>query len=263
MGFDEPGWKLKSRAEQAEQQRTLDRFDHFLIRSEHDVRTLAKAFRLREKVLLRVGYPRNDALVRARGAAERPSLAAELGIPADRRILLYAPTFRHQGQRRFTLPFDVERFAESFGDEYVLLVRAHYLNHVVLPPSVRGRVIDVSAHHDVTPVLALADALITDYSSVMFDYALLDRPMLFFTHDYEEYVHEGRGTYFDLPERAPGPIVRTEDELHSVLRSMSLDEQTLKYAAARERFTAAFGEYDKGTAAQSVVDQFFSEWRHK
>ncbi|MFM9696103.1 bifunctional glycosyltransferase/CDP-glycerol:glycerophosphate glycerophosphotransferase [Streptomyces europaeiscabiei] len=263
MGFDEPGWKLKSRAEQAEQQRTLDRFDHFLIRSEHDVRTLAKAFRLREKVLLRVGYPRNDALVRARGAAERPALAAELGIPADKRILLYAPTFRHQGQRRFTLPFDVERFAETFGDEYVLLVRAHYLNHVVLPPSVRGRVIDVSAHHDVTPVLALADALITDYSSVMFDYALLDRPMLFLTYDYEEYVHEGRGTYFDLLERAPGPIVRTEEELHSVLRTMPLDEQTLKYAAARERFAAAFGEYDKGTAAQSVVDQFFSEWRHK
>lgn len=97
----------------------------------------------------------------------------------------------------------------------------------------------------------------------MFDYALLDRPMLFFTYDYEEYVHEGRGTYFDLLERAPGPIVRTEDELTSVLRSMPLEEQTLKYAAARERFTADFGEYDKGTAAQSVVDQFFSEWRHK
>ncbi|UUU22584.1 bifunctional glycosyltransferase/CDP-glycerol:glycerophosphate glycerophosphotransferase [Streptomyces sp. DSM 40750] len=263
MGFDEPGWKLKTRAEQAEQQRTLDRFDHFLIRSEHDVRTLAKAFRLREKVLLRVGYPRNDVLAQARETAQRPPLAAELGIPADKKILLYAPTFRHHGQRRFTLPFDVERFAETFGDEYVLLVRAHYLNHVVLPPSVRGRVIDVSAHHDVTPVLALADALITDYSSVMFDYALLDRPMLFFTYDYEEYVHEGRGTYFDLLERAPGPILRTEDELHSVLRESSLDEQTIKYAAVRERFTADFGEYDKGTAAQSIVDQFFSEWRHK
>jgi CDP-glycerol glycerophosphotransferase len=264
MGFDEPGWKLKTRAEQAEQQRTLDRFDHFLIRSEHDVRTLAKAFRLREKVLLRVGYPRNDALVGARGtrpASERPPLAAELGIPADRRILLYAPTFRHRGQRRLALPFDVERFADTFGDEYVLLVRAHYLDHVVLPPSVRGRVVDVSAHHDVTPLLALADALITDYSSVMFDYALLDRPMLFFAYDYEEYVHEGRGTYFDLLERAPGPVVRTEEELHTVLRSTTLEDQTLKYAAARERFTADFGEYDKGTAAQSVVDQFFSEWR--
>lgn len=266
MGFDEPGWKLKSRAEQAEQQRTLDRFDHFLIRSEHDVRTLAKAFRLSEKTLLRVGYPRNDELVRARdlhGAAERPPLAAELGIPADKKVLLYAPTFRQHGQRRFSLPFDVERFAERFGDEYVLLVRAHYLNHVVLPPSVRGRVIDVSAHHDVTPVLALADALITDYSSVMFDYALLDRPMLFFTYDYEEYVHEGRGTYFDLLERAPGPVVRTEDELHALLAASTLEEQSVKYASARERFVADFGEYDKGTAARRIVDEFFSEWRRK
>ncbi|MDX2934556.1 bifunctional glycosyltransferase/CDP-glycerol:glycerophosphate glycerophosphotransferase [Streptomyces ipomoeae] len=263
MGFDEPGWKLKSRAGQAEQQRTLDRFDHFLIRSEHDVRTLAKAFRLREKTLLRVGYPRNDALVRAREAVERPPLAAELGIPADKKVLLYAPTFRHHGQRRFTLPFDVERFARTFGDEYVLLVRAHYLNHVVLPPSVRGRVIDVSAHHDVTPLLALADALITDYSSVMFDYALLDRPMLFFAYDYEEYVHEGRGTYFDLLERAPGPVVRTEDELHALLTASTLDEQSVKYASARERFVADFGEYDEGTAARRIVDEFFSEWRQK
>ncbi|MFI7410667.1 CDP-glycerol glycerophosphotransferase family protein [Streptomyces sp. NPDC049627] len=261
MGFDEAGWKLKSRPEQAEQQRALDRFDHFLIRSEHDVRTLAKAFRLREKTLLRVGYPRNDELARAREAAERPPLADELGIPAGKKVLLYAPTFRHQGGRRFALPFDVERFAEEFGDRYVLLVRAHYLNHVVLPPSVRGRVIDVSDHHDVTPLLALADALITDYSSVMFDYALLDRPMLFFPHDYEEYVHEGRGTYFDLLERAPGPVVRTEEELYSVLAASPLEEQSVKYAAARERFVADFGEYDKGTAAQSIVEEFFSEWR--
>ncbi|MGJ5827524.1 bifunctional glycosyltransferase/CDP-glycerol:glycerophosphate glycerophosphotransferase [Streptomyces ossamyceticus] len=263
MGFDEPSWKLKSRAAQAEQQRTLDRFDRFLIRSEHDVRTLAKAFRLREKALLRVGYPRNDVLVQARVATERPPLAAELAIPADRKILLYAPTFRQPGQKRFALPFDVERFAETFGDEYVLLVRAHYLNHVVLPPSVRGRVVDVSGHHDVTPLLALADALITDYSSVMFDYALLDRPMLFFTYDYDAYVHEGRGTYFDLMERAPGPVVRTEDELHAVLAGSSLEEQSVKYAAARERFTAAFGEYDKGTAARRIVDEFFSDWRRK
>jgi CDP-glycerol glycerophosphotransferase len=261
MGFDEAGWKLKSRPEQAEQQRTLDRFDHFLIRSEHDVRTLAKAFRLREKTLLRVGYPRNDELVRARTATERPALADELGIPAGKKVLLYAPTFRQQGQRRFALPFDVDRFAEEFGDRYVLLVRAHYLNHVVLPPSVRGRVIDVSDHHDVTPLLALADALITDYSSVMFDYALLDRPMLFFPYDYEEYVHEGRGTYFDLLERAPGPVVRSEEELHSLLTSSSLEELSVKYAAARERFVADFGEYDEGTAAQAIVEEFFSEWR--
>ncbi|MFG2023083.1 CDP-glycerol glycerophosphotransferase family protein [Streptomyces sp. NPDC048825] len=258
MGFDEPEWKLRFRRRQEEQQRTLDRFDRFLIRTEHDVRTLARAFRLQEKTLLRVGYPRNDALVRARRATERPPLAAELGIPEDRRVLLYAPTFRGRGKGRFELPFDVERFADTFGDRYVLLVRPHYLDHVVLPPSVRGRVIDVSTHHDVTPLLALADGLITDYSSVMFDYALLDRPMFFFAYDYEEYAYEGRGTYFDLLERAPGPVVRTEDELHAVLGS--LEKQAVKYAAAREQFVADFGEYDKGNAAQSVVEQFFSQW---
>lgn len=267
MGFDEAEWKLKSREEQAEQQRTLDRFDRFLIRSEHDVRTLARAFRLQERTLLRVGYPRNDALVRARqreeagGQRERGPLAAELGIPEDKQILLYAPTFRSRdgGQRRFELPFDVERFADTFGDRYVLLVRSHYLNHVVLPPSVRGRVLDVTAHHDMTPLLALADGLITDYSSVMFDYALLDRPLFFFAYDYDAYVHEDRGTYFDLLERAPGPVVRTEDELHAVLGS--LEEQAVKYAPRREQFTADFGEYDTGTAARSVVDQFFAQWR--
>ncbi|NBE51016.1 bifunctional glycosyltransferase/CDP-glycerol:glycerophosphate glycerophosphotransferase [Streptomyces boluensis] len=266
MGFDEPAWKLRSKARQDEQQRVLDRFDRFLIRSEHDVRTLAKAFRLKEKTLLRVGYPRNDALVHARerelaeGRRVRGPLAAELGIPEDRQVLLYAPTFRKHGGRngRFELPFDVERFAEHFGDRYVLLVRSHYLTHVVLPPSVRGRVIDVSAHHDVNPLMELADGLVTDYSSVMFDYALLDRPMLFFAYDYEEYVHEGRGTYFDLLERAPGPVVRGEDELFAALES--LPEQSVKYAPERERFVAEFGEYDKGTAARSIVEQFFSHW---
>ncbi|MFF3289548.1 CDP-glycerol glycerophosphotransferase family protein [Streptomyces sp. NPDC003023] len=267
MGFDQPSQKALPRQQQEAQQRTLDRFDHFLVRSEHDVRTLAKAFRLKEKTLLRVGYPRNDVLVRARdaeaaaGSRARGPLAEELGIPADKTVLLYAPTFRTTGRgrhSRFELPFDVDRFAEEFGDRYVLLVRAHYLNHVVLPPTVRGKVINVSTYQDVTPLMELADALVTDYSSVMFDYAVLDRPMLFFTYDYDAYVHEGRGTYFDLLEHAPGPVFRTEDEFHDALRS--LEAQTPKYAEARRRFVAEFGEYDLGTASQSIVDQFFADW---
>ncbi|MFB6440498.1 CDP-glycerol glycerophosphotransferase family protein [Streptomyces sp. NPDC056411] len=266
MGFDLPSLKAQTRQQQTEQQRALDRFDRFLVRSEHDVRTLARAFRLKERTLLRVGYPRNDALVHARqreeelGRRERGPLAAELGIPEDKTVLLYAPTFRKAGGRhgRFELPFDVERFADQFGDRYVLLVRAHYLNHVVLPPTVQGRVIDVSARHDVTPILELADGLITDYSSVMFDYALLDRPLVFFTYDYDEYVHEGRGTYFDLLEHAPGPVVRTEDEFHQAIKAF--ETQALEYAGSRGEFVAKFGEYDRGDAARSIVDQFFAQW---
>ncbi|OKI01999.1 CDP-glycerol--glycerophosphate glycerophosphotransferase [Streptomyces sp. CB02923] len=266
MGFDTPAQKTLTRAQQAEQQTALDRFDRFLIRSEHDVRTLARAFRLPERALLRVGYPRNDALVRARRREEagqgrvRGPLAAELGIPEDKQVVLYAPTFRSSGARshRFELPFDVEEFAARFGERFVLLVRSHYLNHVTLPPTVKGAVVDVSALHDVTPLLELADVLVSDYSSVMFDYSLLNRPMVLFTYDFEAYVHEQRGTYFDLREHAPGPLVHSPEAFFEALEG--LEDLEGVYAPARARFVARFGEYERGDAARTLVEQFFSHW---
>ncbi|MFF5704290.1 CDP-glycerol glycerophosphotransferase family protein [Streptomyces sp. NPDC012794] len=264
MGFHEPHTKAQGRAGQDRFQAAVNRFDHFLVRSEHDVRTLAKGFRLRDEVLLRTGYPRNDALVEAHraeadsGERVRGPLAAELGIDPDKRVLLYAPTFRASADgtvEGFAFPFDVEEFADRLGDRFTLLVRTHYLNSVSLPPSVAGRVIDVSRHHDITPLLALADGLITDYSSVMFDYAVLDRPMLFFAYDYEKYATDIRGTYFDLKEKAPGPVVATADELMQAVSAF--DEADAKYAEARQRFLSEFGEYDRGDAARQIVEKFF------
>ncbi|MER5762626.1 bifunctional glycosyltransferase family 2 protein/CDP-glycerol:glycerophosphate glycerophosphotransferase [Streptomyces sp. NPDC002082] len=265
MGFHEPRTKAQDRAGQARFQAAVDRFDHFLIRSEHDARTLAKGFRLRDEVLLRTGYPRNDALVAAHrseansGERVRGALAGEFGIDPEKKVLLYAPTFRANADgavEGFEFPFDVEEFADRLGDRFTLLVRTHYLNSVTLPPSVAGRVIDVSKHHDITPLLALADGLITDYSSVMFDYAVLDRPMLFFAYDYEKYATDIRGTYFDLKEKAPGPVVATADELLQALAAF--DEADAKYAEARQRFLAEFGEYDRGDAARRIVEKFFT-----
>ncbi|MFF3020016.1 CDP-glycerol glycerophosphotransferase family protein [Streptomyces sp. NPDC057939] len=265
MGFHEPRTKAQGKAGQDRFQAAVDRFDHFLIRSEHDARTLAKGFRLRDEVLLRTGYPRNDALVEAHraeadsGERLRGPLAAELGIDPDKKVLLYAPTFRANADgtvENFEFPFDVEEFADRLGDRFTLLVRTHYLNSVSLPPSVAGRVLDVSRHHDITPLLALADGLITDYSSVMFDYAVLDRPMLFFAYDYEAYATDIRGTYFDLKEKAPGPVVSTADELMQAVAAF--DEADAKYAEARQRFLTEFGEYDRGDAARRIVEKFFT-----
>lgn len=265
MGFHEPRTKAQGRAGQDRFQAAVNRFDHFLVRSEHDVRTLAKGFRLRDEVLLRAGYPRNDALVEAHraetqsGERVRGPLAAELGIDPAKKVLLYAPTFRANADgavEGFEFPFDVEEFADRLGDRFTLLVRTHYLNSVSLPPSVEGRVIDVSRHHDITPLLALADGLITDYSSVMFDYAVLDRPMLFFAYDYDSYAGDIRGTYFDLKEKAPGPVVATAGELFQAIAAF--DEADAKYAQARQRFLTEFGEYDRGDAARQIVEKFFT-----
>ena len=263
MGFDDPAMRVRPRPEREAFQRSLRRFDHFLIRSEHDARTLARGFRLPDRVLLRTGYPRNDALVAARRAEERSGvrargpLAAALGIPADHTVLLYAPTFRGApgARERFALPFDAEEFAARFGDRCTLLVRAHYLQHVVLPPGAGGSVLDVGGHDDVTELLTLADCLVTDYSSILFDYALLDRPVICYLPDHDAYLAEDRGTYLDLYDVAPGPVAASQEELFAAVAALKAAE--VDHRDARRRFLAAYGEYDTGYAARTVVERLF------
>ncbi|MCX3060108.1 CDP-glycerol glycerophosphotransferase family protein [Streptomyces beihaiensis] len=269
MGNDEIRHKTQNAPQRAKLARAIDRFDHFLVRSEHDVNTLARAYRIPEDRLLRIGYPRNDRLVAARARDERegrfprPALAADLGIPDHRTVVLYAPTFRGSptsGTGTSTragsqLPLDVQAFAEEFGDTHILLVRAHYTQTATLPLTPPGTVIDVSAHHDVSELLCLTDVLITDYSSIMFDYALLDRPLIHFTPDLDTYVRE-RGSYFDLRERAGGPVVDTQHELHRTLAGIKQADGD--WQKARREFAATFGTYDDGGAARAVVDALFT-----
>ena len=114
---------------------------------------------------------------------------------------------------------------------------------------------NVAHIHDITPLMLISDALITDYSSVMFDYALLDRPMVFHVPDYDDYVNRSRGAYFDLLAHAPGPITHTDDDLFDALAD--LPGVTERYADHRKEFVSQFGEYDTGNAATAVVDRFF------
>ncbi|MEU6390757.1 CDP-glycerol glycerophosphotransferase family protein [Streptomyces sp. NPDC046939] len=261
MGRDEIRHKTLNAPQRARLERAVSRFDHFLVRSEHDVRTLARAYRIPEERLLRVGYPRNDRLVAARardereGRLPRPAPAAALGIPDHRTVVLYAPTFRGDPKSRTVrLPLDVAAFADAFGDTHVLLVRAHYMEAAALPATPPGTVIDVSAHHDAGELLCLADVLITDYSSIMFDYALLDRPILHFAPDLDAYTAE-RGSYFDLRERSGGPVVETQDALHRALAGIK--ETDRAWQERRRAFAAEFGTYDDGGAARAVVDAVF------
>ncbi|MFC6882498.1 glycosyltransferase [Actinomadura sp. J1-007] len=262
MGYDQQHLKEGAEGERARLRRMVDRYDCFLVRSDHDVGTLARGLGVRSE-LLAAGYPRNDPLVN--GVDGDPELAAEvdelrrtLRLGDDgRRAVLYAPTFRRgpdgRPVRETQVPIDPERFARELGRDLVLLVRPHYLCGADLPPSARCAIRDVGAVPDVTPLLLIADALITDHSSIMFDYALLDRPMLFHLPDEEAF---GTG-YFDLTAHAPGPITRTEGELVTALSRLEADAPA--HAARRRAFVARFGEHDRGTAARTIVDRYFPE----
>jgi CDP-glycerol glycerophosphotransferase len=264
MGFDEASVKSQTAAQQQRLQNAINRFDVFLVRTEHDVRTLTKGLRV-DAELMRVGYPRNDALVNQTDQAELVRLRESLGLTDDRKVVLYAPTFRpHElgsGSKGLQLPFSLDDFVERFTEDAVLLVRPHYLTSFALPPMYGHSVRNVARVHDVTPLMRISDALITDYSSLMFDYALLDRPMIFHVPDYETYVGSDRGSYLDLAEVAPGPLTSTSDELLDSLAR--LDELQITYAERRREFVAQFGEYDTGNAAKAVVDRFFRAGSHR
>jgi CDP-glycerol glycerophosphotransferase (TagB/SpsB family) len=256
MGFDEPEVKLASAGAQARLRRMVGRFDCFLVRSEHDVRTLVRGLGVRAEPL-RVGYPRNDALVTGGDPAALDRLRAGLGLEDGRRIVLYAPTFRKDANGTLSsgVPFDTDRFVRELGDRYILLVRAHYFDGKPVVGSPCGTVRDVSHVHDMTDLLLLADALVTDYSSVMFDFALLDRPMVFYVPDLDDYARRGRGAYFDLAAEAPGPVARDQDRLFAALHR--LDDLRESGREARHAFVERYGEYDTGTAAKAVVERFW------
>ncbi|MGW3799393.1 bifunctional glycosyltransferase/CDP-glycerol:glycerophosphate glycerophosphotransferase [Streptomyces clavifer] len=205
---------------------------------------------------LPLGYPRNDVLCTATPELTG-KIRADLGIGPGRTVLLYAPT--HRDYRRGFLPrLDLERLARDLGEEYVLLVRAHYFYGRSAGEAAGGRVVDVTAHPRVEELCLASDALITDYSSLMFDYACLDRPIVTYAPDWAAY-RAARGTYVDLlsgrPGDTPGAVATTEDELRELLRTGAW--RSSGAAALRAAFRSRFCPYDDGHAAERVVRRVF------
>ena len=167
----------------------------------------------------------------------------KLGIGADQTVVLYAPTHReyHDG---YVPVLDVAAVAEALGPDHVVLSRAHYFYPA--PGASGASVRDVSAHPSVEELCLAADVLVTDYSSIMFDYAVLDRPIVIHAPDWEVY-RALRGTYFDLMEQTPGAITRTEAEVVDAVRAGDPEP------AARAAFRARFCSLDDGHAAERVV----------
>jgi CDP-glycerol glycerophosphotransferase len=203
---------------------------------------------------LEYGYPRNDRLVNAT-AADVGAARRALGVPEGARALLWAPTHREY-EKKYRPLLDVERLAQALGPDWVVLSRAHYSHDTGRPVSRSddGRVIDVTGHPSIEELCLAADVLATDYSSVMFDYAVLDRPVVIFAPDWETYRFQ-RGTYFDLMSEAPGVVCRTEEQLADTLASGSYGSDVA--TKARALFRSKFCAWDKGDAAERVVRRVF------
>ncbi|MFF9187207.1 bifunctional glycosyltransferase/CDP-glycerol:glycerophosphate glycerophosphotransferase [Streptomyces rochei] len=226
----------------------VDRWDYNLSANRHSTRMWERAYPGSYEQL-EYGYPRNDVYCTAT-AEDVARVRRALGVPEGSTAVLYAPTHRDWEAGFGAGALDLEAFCEAAGEDVVVLLRAHYFYDRGGRSAPSGRVIDVTAHRSAEDVCLAADALVTDYSSIMFDYANLDRPIVVYADDWEVY-RETRGVYFDLMAAPPGPVARTPEELARVFRDGSWTgrESTALRAAFRERFC----EFDDGRAAERVV----------
>ncbi|GHH13319.1 CDP-glycerol glycerophosphotransferase family protein [Streptomyces rubradiris] len=232
----------------------VDRWDYSLSANSHSTRMWERAYPSRY-TSLDYGYPRNDVYYTATAADVRAA-RERLGIAPGQRAVLYAPTHRDY-EAGFTPRLDLAALADSLGENTVLLVRAHYFYGAAAQlTGLRrsGRIIDVSVYDPVEELCLAADALVTDYSSIMFDYANLDRPIVIYADDWETY-RTTRGVYFDLMADHPGQVARTQEELAEIFRSGAWRDE--RAAKARAAFRHRFCEYDDGRAAERVVRRVF------
>jgi CDP-glycerol glycerophosphotransferase len=178
-------------------------------------------------------------------------------------VALYAPTWRDNqvyanGRRyRFDMRLDLERAWQALGSDHVILVRGHHQMADDVPAGMRpGFALNVTAYPDITELYTVADVLVTDYSSAMFDYAVTGRPMLFYTYDLAEYRDNLRGFYFDFEAEAPGPLLATSAEVIEAIRD--IDSVAARYGEAYQRFAATYCPLDDGKAAARVCDRLFA-----
>jgi len=187
--------------------------------------------------------------------ADVKSVKARMGIPQDKKVILYAPTFRdnqHTGAGcTFSMGFEMENFCREFGDSYVMLFRTHYFvtEHIDLNKW-PGIIYDVTAWTDINELYMISDMLITDYSSVFFDYANLKRPIIFFMYDLQEYQQNIRDFYLDI-DRLPGNIIMDEQELYAEIRRL---DSEFVFDEKYQEFHDTFNYLDGPDTARKVLE---------
>lgn len=261
LGFDQGNLYLDDPNSKKSYRKDSSQWDYMVSPNNYTSEIYRSAFAF-EGDIIESGYPRNDILYNYNDE-QVFELKKQLKLPQDKKIILYAPTWRDDeyydtASVRFNLELDLHRLKEEFGDEYIIILRLHYFiaDNINLK-GLKGFVYDLSKHEDIAELYLISDMLITDYSSVFFDYANLKRPILFYTYDIDKYQNVLRGFYIDINE-VPGPLLMTNDEIVSAIRN--IDKINEEYADKYEKFYNRFCYLDDGNASKRVYDEIWGKF---
>ncbi len=244
-------FKLDGNAQKNRNDYNYSDVDMFCCFSEFDRKICIRDYRLKPESTVICGVPRDDELYEV--TPEKMAAAKKkLGIPEGKKVILYAPTWRDSADGgnsySITPPMDIDLWRKKLGDEYVLLFRAHHLTTQLMGITFNDFVLDGSQEQNVNNTLIASDILITDYSSIAFDYAILERPIILFAYDYEEYKRE-RGLNEALEVMFPDSVFQTQEELIDHILSINTMIEVEKTKKIKSKYVQA-----KGGATRICMD---------
>ncbi|MGM9948353.1 CDP-glycerol glycerophosphotransferase family protein [Floccifex sp.] len=239
----------------------VKRYNYMISPNAFCTKIFPSAFRIDPEKLIETGYPRNDilSLVDKNRVLEKKK---QMHLPLDKKIILYAPTWRDNSYvaagYTFELKANFRKWKEYLQEDYIVLFKPHYLiiNSFKEDQELKGFLYSMDATMDIAQLYEIADCLVTDYSSVFFDYAILNRPIYFYMYDLEEYAQDLRGFYLDIHTDLPGKIYREEDSLLASIQKQEFDFEHLK------EFNSYFNNKEDGHASKRVVDILYKEICH-
>ncbi|PLT33370.1 CDP-glycerol glycerophosphotransferase family protein [Bacillus sp. V5-8f] len=235
-------------------------WDYLISPNAYSSEIFRRAFQF-DKEVVETGYPRNDFICNHNDQQTIDKLKQNYGIPLDKKVILYAPTWRDNqfytvGKYRFDINLDLHVMKEKLENDYILLCRLHYLisEYLDLTPF-QGFAYDFSNHEDIRELYVMSDILITDYSSVFFDYGNLKRPMIFYVYDIDQYRDNLRGFYFNFEQEAPGPLVKTTEEVIQTVKK--LEAEGFKRPTEYDEFYNKFCYLECGDSTRQIVEKIF------
>lgn len=232
------------------------RITHLIVNSEQTRKQYARAFGVPEDRTYVLGLPRTDLILdEGRMEQKRQRFYKEFPELLGRRCVLYAPTFRDDEVENPVLALDLPALVEAMAEDEVLLLRLHPHVAANFPAEVQracgGAVMNVSGYPGVTTLLAVSDCLITDYSSIIYEYCLFGRPMIFYAYDLQKFREEGRDFYEEYEEYVPGPVVQSQAELVEVWKNR------LEWKGKAEDFRSSVYEFTDKNAVNRLFDLIF------
>lgn len=242
------------------------RFDYFISPSEFATEKFISAFNLeklgKKDIIIEEGYPRNELLFTYTDEDVK-RIKNNLNIPEDKKVIMYLPTFRDNQHTSgvgytYNIGIDFDSLKEKFSDKYVILFSTHYFvaNSIDLS-KYEGFVYNINGKFDdINEMYIISDIIMTDYSSVFFDFANLKRPMVFYMYDLDDYKGNLRDFYLDLNE-LPGPIAETQEELEKNLNN--IEEISKTYQEKYEAFNKKFNYLDDKDATLRVINKIFKK----